>query len=596
MEHKRCEESRQSALDFKCKKILPGMEKSSISDLVAIQIVNVDEISDMESNLASQTPEKTIQPPRSKNKGSKLPIRALGNFFEDFQNADVGTQAAHENPKDNNDKDVSISESIPNVVWDLQKHEENELPNKYEIIADFFDRMETSARLLSLCNKLPSFQNICVQVEILTKRKFLYTHLAQIKHIFPEAIQIEKILTHDESTLCMKPDMKITLLADVLEGHLDQSPSMSLRKAFRARLLEFFSKHPEGGDIPEALLPEPFNQRNHTILPELLPVGLSTKLHQPTFVGSEHLSNSSHLSTNFCRLFSQKIVPETEKTPLLASPVPITSVTTASENLQCIESPVKKEVFSAASASASASIKSPAELIFSPGHSNSHFSGSTPSKLVSTPEKLMTETPAQPTPIRSVPTPDDNVTTETVILSHSARRRALIFSSPSKSERSESSDSKTMVGATEQNRATSSFRPEAVTMKASHMEEGSSAMLQQMVEENVSVTATDCKISRTGFAKRQHTLSCLPGLFNTVCRIFRSANCSSITKQELVHKILLHNCDIIETGEVEEQLKLLEELVPDWICGKMVSSGDFLYCIRKFSDPNSILARLVEAV
>lgn len=30
-------------------------------------------------------------------------------------------------------------------------------------------------------------------------------------------------------------------------------------------------------------------------------------------------------------------------------------------------------------------------------------------------------------------------------------------------------------------------------------------------------------------------------------------------------------------GEVEEQLELLEELVPDWIHKKAVSSGDFLY-------------------
>lgn len=30
-------------------------------------------------------------------------------------------------------------------------------------------------------------------------------------------------------------------------------------------------------------------------------------------------------------------------------------------------------------------------------------------------------------------------------------------------------------------------------------------------------------------------------------------------------------------GEVEEQLGLLQELVPDWISGKTASSGDFLF-------------------
>lgn len=90
-------------------------------------------------------------------------------------------------------------------------------------------------------------------------------------------------------------------------------------------------------------------------------------------------------------------------------------------------------------------------------------------------------------------------------------------------------------------------------------------------------------------------LICLPDLFNTVRVIFQSAHRSSITKQELVHKIIMNNFDIVETGEVEEKLELLEELVPDWICRKTVSSGDCLYYIRKSSDPNSILERIAEA-
>ena len=92
-------------------------------------------------------------------------------------------------------------------------------------------------------------------------------------------------------------------------------------------------------------------------------------------------------------------------------------------------------------------------------------------------------------------------------------------------------------------------------------------------------------------------LSCLPKVFNTVLLLFQSAKCSVITKQELLHKIVSSQCDIVDQsksssiererdqlshfinvpGEVEEQLGLLLELVPDWISGKTASTGDFLF-------------------
>lgn len=76
-------------------------------------------------------------------------------------------------------------------------------------------------------------------------RKFTYSHLAQIKYILPEAIQIEKILVHDKKTLCMKPDMKIGLLFDVVKGHSEQSDFLALLQLFASRLLSFLIKHPQ---------------------------------------------------------------------------------------------------------------------------------------------------------------------------------------------------------------------------------------------------------------------------------------------------------------------------------------------------------------
>ena len=75
-------------------------------------------------------------------------------------------------------------------------------------------------------------------------RKLLYGHLAQMKHLFPEAIQIKRILVHDEKSLCMYADMEIILVMDVVEcTSPDQSPSMAICEAFYSKLLRFLDTH-----------------------------------------------------------------------------------------------------------------------------------------------------------------------------------------------------------------------------------------------------------------------------------------------------------------------------------------------------------------
>lgn len=68
--------------------------------------------------------------------------------------------------------------------------------------------------------------------------------MAQIKHLLPEAIEIKRVLIHDESTRCMKPDLHVTLNAYAVEDH-DKSKKISLRKVFRTRLADFFKAHPQ---------------------------------------------------------------------------------------------------------------------------------------------------------------------------------------------------------------------------------------------------------------------------------------------------------------------------------------------------------------
>lgn len=74
-------------------------------------------------------------------------------------------------------------------------------------------------------------------------RKFSHRHLAQIKYIVPEAIQIDKLLVHDEKTMCMKPDVKITLHFDAVEDHKEHSMFMTLSNLFASRLVDFLHKH-----------------------------------------------------------------------------------------------------------------------------------------------------------------------------------------------------------------------------------------------------------------------------------------------------------------------------------------------------------------
>lgn len=77
-------------------------------------------------------------------------------------------------------------------------------------------------------------------------RKFLPSHLAQIKYILPEAVQIDKILVHDEKTKCMKVEMNIGLLSDIVK-HRDEDESVyvALSTIFSWRLRDFSAKHPE---------------------------------------------------------------------------------------------------------------------------------------------------------------------------------------------------------------------------------------------------------------------------------------------------------------------------------------------------------------
>ncbi|CAA6673337.1 unnamed protein product [Spirodela intermedia] len=99
----------------------------------------------------------------------------------------------------------------------------------------------------------------------LTETRFSHGHLAQLKYILPEAICIKKILTHDEPTSCIKPDLQVVLQIDAFEDGNEQkkrSGYHKLSQVFRSRLVEFSKEHPDGRMFLK------LNYRNHSITRE----------------------------------------------------------------------------------------------------------------------------------------------------------------------------------------------------------------------------------------------------------------------------------------------------------------------------------------
>lgn len=535
MEQINCEETRQEALDLKCQQILPGVEKSDALSPSPVKTSGIVGNLNSETEIASLTPQKTSEPLHA-------------NF----------------------------------------KEKEINLPDKYKTIAEFFDRMNCSLRLLGLRKKPTTFQNICTQVEILTKRKFSYRHLAQIKYILPEVVQIDYILIHDVKSLCMKPDMKISLLFDVIEGHQEKSTFMALRQVFAYRLLDFFNTHPEGCDIPEAILPEPFNQRTQNIIPKSLPVDSSIES-QPTSE-VELLADSSHLNPSFRRQFSEKaVVAETGKNQLLASLVPLLSSSDIVTNKD-IKSKQHKE--SSELYSESTIIKPPVGLICPQSSVSSSACESPYLKHRMVSDCLMVETPAQLTPKRSMPSCDNKLKTVTRQMGtscHMPTKRSLDFS------RLEDDESVlNTLDEPECHKVIHDTLSQTVEAKGVQVEEEASGSVEllQKVEESNDCTGNAHEMKQRVLVTSQQVSTCLVDLVALIHHIFLSLGCFSITKEELVHKIIMNNCDIIERREIEEQIELLEKLIPEWIFRKLAPCGDLLYSIRKESNLDSVCARL----
>lgn len=563
MEQGGCEERGKKVYDLKCEKIVLSVDESTQKP------ETIETRKSLEANMfASQTPAKTNEPLHAKFREGELEI--------------------------------------------LERH---------KTIVELFDSMNCSLRLLVMRKKSPTFQNISAQVEVLTQRKFSYGHLARIKYLLPEAIQMDKILVHDKKSLCMKPDMKIGVLFDVVEGHDEESDFIALRQVFTSRLVDYFIKHPEACDIPQAILPgpfnqskeatfedkagdhsmaifcEPFNEISETIAPEPMITDQSRE-YLPAAIESQMLSTPSHLRPSFNRHFSQKTPSEEEKVQLLASsPVP-SSVSPSgdlhNEHLNEARTGESPEFCSKFNFRTNLDIKSerarqscipyskytsfnplPSQPINPEVSADVYTSTSPKCKPDSSVDKLLLETPAQSTPRRAMHSSDDkhkDTTGQKQTLSCKPAKRVLDFSYMEADK-----------GASEYYE----FLHDSSTQPLA----GSSSLLKK-AEVSLGHSSVDQKTCQSDTVHQQMSIQ-LPDLVSLVHHIFQSVNFSPITKEELVHKIILDSLDIVDRREVEEQIGILEKRVPDWICRLLAPGGDVLYKIKKMSALDTVQAMVI---
>ncbi|CAH1447270.1 unnamed protein product [Lactuca virosa] len=492
--------------------------------------------------LSTTTPATPTQPPR-RSLTRRQALRSVSQVREaakHFRKSDLKPSVS---------SDPLTSSVTPSKNLITKPKTPKALPKSYEILDEFFNSLQSSIRILGLKGSMSTFTSISRAVESLTDRRFTYSHLAQLKFILPEGIEIKKILVRDERTSCMKPELDVTLNFNIIQDDeklKSESKNILMRKLFRSRLVSYYKSNPEGDEVPEEMLPEPFNQSscvpssNAMKNPNLGSVQDTASQHQPLV--------ASHMPQSFKRRFSKQVSDNSSAKVACVSVAP--SLVQKCSNLP--ETPIKS---------------------FSKKGNLSSIDG-TPAKLFSTP---MSATPAQALrmPVRSLVTPDeeDSIMSPTKSVPNKLTRRVRrLFETPVKNK-------------TPPVKIASSFDDGLCDILSGDLFASIKEKERKAKEEN------NPAISHAKWRKQM--IAGLPKLFDSLLFIFQKR--SVITKEELIHTIISCRLEIVDRREVEEQLMLLQELAPEWIHQKMASSGDLLFCVNKISSPESIRTRLSEA-
>lgn len=555
---------------------------------------------------SSKTPEKpTVPPRRTRNRNAAFSLK------------DIRQAALNLRKPDPTRLTTRIDESLDSVKTQMGSSSSSvklkkpvnpvKLPEKFELLEEFFRNLVSSIRLLQLRNSSTTFTNISAAMECLSDRRFTYNHLAQLKFLLPEAIEIKKMLVFDERTNCMKPDLHITLNAngvDVDEKLKSSSVFEQLKKVFLNRILDFSKSHPEGDDIPEEALPGAFGAPKQELLTNSSSAA-GAQLMDQTPIGSMQKPPAavSHLSKSFKRSFSHRAsIGEAENAKQHPRVVAHTSIHPVSEPqiANCSTTNTSKEADNTPSKLLSTQTRTtrfstrvvhsanlpPSPLPATPLKNTKSEDGScllnaesTPAKHASTPAKLMSSTPLLQPSKRCYMTPDDESTeSPRKLVRRPPRSRSLTFDTPVKSSKVTEEVSRSRE---------SSADDEIFDILQENLVQSIRKKEQKALEDQ------DPAISQAKWHKQM--ISRLPKFFEMIYFLFQSTKRSVITKDELMHKVISSQMDIADKREVEDQLRLLLDIAPEWIHEKLSSSGDLLLGVSKVSDAESIRTRIAEA-
>ncbi|XP_021720252.1 CDT1-like protein a, chloroplastic [Chenopodium quinoa] len=456
------------------------------------------------------------------------------------------------------------------------------LPQKYEMLCVFFNAMISSIRLLRL-KKLPStLTRLSRSIESLTERRFTLHHLAQLKHIMPEVIVVKKIRVQDRETNCMKEDLLVSLEVDAVatDDNVKGGGGFShLKGIFQSRLTHYFRTHDEDDNVPEGKLPHLFYQPKQEPEPSLC------RTPAPPAV--------LHIAPSFKRRFSSRALgasvsessPAKPSSCLLDTHIKEATVVDAKD-----ESSISLVEFNAEPAKLVSTpaklVSTPAKLALTPAKlaSTPVKFASTPVKLASTPARLMAATPVLLPPKRPLMTPDHDCCSD--VPNKSAKRRALNFEQSS----NDIEDQPSQVG----------------EEKICYPAQGSNAskdvlnvlpddLLQSLIEKEQKILE-DQGLAVSQEKRRQQLMAGVPKLFDMILLLFQSIRRPIVTKEELIYKLITGHLDIVDKYEVEAQFQLLREVAPEYVSEQQSLSGDTLLRLNKASCPESIRAKLLEAI
>ncbi|KAH9611327.1 hypothetical protein KSS87_005421 [Heliosperma pusillum] len=433
------------------------------------------------------------------------------------------------------------------------------LSEKYEMLCGFFDAMVSSIRLLRLKRLPTTFAKLSQHIESLTDRRFTLHHLAQLKHILPEVIVVKKVRVQDEKTGCMKEELIISLETESVETDKIAKGSAGyshLKGIFHSRIVDYAKIHPEADDVPEGELPELFYKPKQEPELSINPNSLlrPTTLTAPSF---KRRFSSRALSASIPESPLAKGLPEI----LIKNECSFSTIDIDATPVKTVSVPSKLD-------------STPAKSDFTPAKF-----ASTPAEIFSPLARLMAATPALRTPKRSLITDDD----ATGLPKKSAKRLKFdknCFDVEEKSYQDNDIEFDAQVHCSAASKDLLEVLPENLLHSLMEKE------LKTLEEQDPIVSQAN---------KRQQLIAGVPKLFDMIRLLFQSIRRFVITKEELIHKIITGHMDIVDKGEVEEQLELLQEIAPEFITEQSDLSGSTIIRLNKSSCAESIRAKLLEA-